>query len=125
MSQIETVHAPRRPFQKNLDGSRRKLSPPGALLRTARDKRDCACSRIAPEKTRIFAGGTTKGLQQHAIEEQLANVAKLLNADRHALVTGCRLILIRSEQAIPECQIETKIAVGLLRQNRMVNSMHI
>src|ERR1700757_1782560 len=106
MSQIETAHAPRRPFQKSLDGNRRKLSRPGALLRSECDKRDCACSRIAPEKARIFAGGTAKGLQQHAIEQQLANVAKLLNTDRHALVTGCRLILIRSEQAIPECQIE-------------------
>src|SRR5262245_18667742 len=77
-----------------------------------------------PPSERISAGLAPERLEQHAIEPELARIAELLDADRHGVVPGRRLRAVGAEQAIPPRQIEPKITVGLVREYRVMHSVH-
>src|SRR5260370_25270690 len=73
-----------------------------------------------PMSERIGTGVTAEWLGQHAIEPKLKRVAELRNTNRHLLMTRRRLGLVGAEQAIPPRQVETKVAVGLPHQKRVL-----
>lgn len=51
--------------------------------------------------------------------------SKLSQANSHFVVSPQRLGVISAHQTVPPWKIETKIAVSLVLQNRMMNSVHI
>ena len=50
---------------------------------------------------RGVTGRAAKRLQKHPVEPEIAGVAELFNADRHAVVSGGRLGAVSPEQTIP------------------------
>ena len=82
-------------------------------------------ARGFPLSKRIVIFAAAERLRQHAIEPLLSRIAELLDADRHALVAGCRLIPVGAEQAIPPRQIEAEVRVGLADHDGVVHAVHV
>src|SRR5215472_7572799 len=66
-----------------------------------------------------------KWLDEHPVEAEFARIAKLVEADGHAIMTGRRFRPIGAEQPVPPGQIEAEIAIGLARYDRMMHAMHV
>src|SRR3954464_5615473 len=79
---------------------------------------------LAPAE-RIRTNFIAERLHQHAKKPQLAPIAKLFDADGHVFMPSRRPVSIGAEQTIPPWRVETEIAVGLVRQYRMVHAMHV
>ena len=56
---------------------------------------------------------------------QILRITKGFNADQHPFMTALGLITICAKQMIPPGEIEAKVAISLLRHNRMMGAMHI
>ena len=84
--------------------------------RKPRQKARALVIQRLPAAERIKPVVATERLGQHAVEPELARIAKLLDADRHGLVPRRRLGAIGAEQPVPPRKIEAEIAVGLARQ---------
>lgn len=74
---------------------------------------------------RISANITQKRLKHHAIHPEVAWIAELLDADRHRFVSGSGLRSVGAKKSVPPRQVESKIAVGLTHQDRMVDAVHV
>jgi hypothetical protein len=73
----------------------------------------------------IRPGWLGERLDQHTVKAELAWIAKAVEADSHALLAGGGLGTIGTKQPIPPRQVEPEIAVGLARNHRMMDAMHI
>src|SRR5262245_4146139 len=73
----------------------------------------------------IPANVTEKRLKHHAIYPEVSRIAELLDADRHRFVSGSGLRSIGTKEAVPPRQAESKIAVGLTHEDRMMDAMHV
>src|SRR5207247_2781781 len=74
---------------------------------------------------RIAAPLPPEPLQQHAIEPELASITKLLDTNRHGVMTGRGLGAVGAQQSVPPRQVESEIAIGLAPQDRMMDAMHV
>src|SRR5262245_54910943 len=79
----------------------------------------------SPVAERLAAVFTAQGLKDHPVEPELTRIAKLLDTDRHSLVTGRGLWPVGAEQAVPPRQIESEVAVGFTHKDRVVDAMHV
>ncbi len=66
-----------------------------------------------------------EGLKQHAVQPQVMHFSEFLYADRHAEVTGGRLISVSTEHTVPPGQIEAEVTVGFLADNGVVDACRV
>ena len=73
----------------------------------------------------ITADVAEERLNHHSIKPEVAPRAKLLDSNGHCFMTGSGLSSVGTEEAVPPGQIKPKIAIGLTRENRVVDAVHV
>src|SRR5581483_1217692 len=101
---------------------RRRQCPPRA---TDAEGRPRASFSGLPLAEGIAAISLAEWLRQHMVEALLGGVTKLLDANRHAQLSGGGLGAIGAEQSIPPRQIEAEIGVGLFRNDGVMDAVHV
>ena len=66
-----------------------------------------------------------EGLEKHAVQAKLFWIAKLFEAECHAIVTGGRLGAVGAKKSVPDREIESEVAVGFMNDDGMVDAVHV
>src|SRR5579864_9343517 len=90
-----------------------------SLLRSAPASGSC----LPPSVDGVSPRRADEGLHEHAVEPELGGIAEAVEPDGHSFMAPRRLRAIGSEETIPPRQIESEVAVGLVGDRGMVDTM--